>query len=383
MTINDKLSEILSHLVSSQKETQKTISDLQKKFEEYNILTQRPNFYDDNNASKNTIEEKQHMKYHTSFLQYLEHGKNIETTAIQNEFEKKYLSEGVCGINDDFSLNSCKNGGYLISYILHKKILRISEEENIFRKLVSYDLVSGGRHEYIQAMNGISDASWVEESANRVPTSTPTLKKLTIFLNEMYAEPEVSVRLIEDSEINIENWLSYEIADAFSRLEVNAILYGDGISKPRGITEDSNVEVIATKTAKIIEYEDISKLFDSLDIGYRNGASFVMSQRAQGIISELKDSLGRPLWQQSIVEKIPSTLFGIPVYISNHLDDGTASGDIPIILGDFKQGYKLIETIPTMKRDDLTKKQSILFYTRKRVGGSVLNSNALKILKVK
>ena len=82
-------------------------------------------------------------------------------------------------------------------------------------------------------------------------------------------------------------------------------------------------------------------------------------------------------------DKIPSTLFGVPVYISNYLQDGTNSNDLPIIFGDFRQGYKLIETIPTMKRDDLTKKQSMLYYTRKRVGGAVINPQALKILKVK
>ena len=380
---DDKLSEILNHLVSSQKETHKTLSDLQKKVSEYGIVKQRPNFLDENESF-----EKKEMNdnvYHKQFLEYLKNGRSINTnySLYPNLFETKNLVEGACGLNDNFSSDACKNGGYLISYILHKKILTIAEEENVFRKLSGYDLVSGGRHEYIQVVGKISDATWVDESSNRPVTETPSLKRITIFLNEMYVQPEISIRLLEDSEINIQEWLAQEIADAFSQLEIKAIINGNGLGKPFGITGNPEVQVVTTATAKVIAYDDLSALFNSLDIRYRNNASFVMNQKTQSLIMNIKDINGHPLWTQSMSDKIPSTLFGVPVYISNYLEDGTNSNDLPIIFGDFRQGYKLIETIPTMKRDDLTKKQSMLYYTRKRVGGAVINPQALKILKVK
>jgi HK97 family phage major capsid protein len=380
---DEKLSEVLNHLVSSQKETQKTLSDLQRKMNEYEIVKQRPNFFDENE-----ICEKKEMNdnlYHKQFVDYLKTGSQINTNyqIYPSLFEKKSLVEGACGINDNFTFAACGNGGYLISYILHKRILRIAEEENVFRKLSSYEIVPGGRHEYIQVVGKISDASWVDETTNRPVTETPKLKRLTIFLGEMYVQPEISIRLLEDSEINIIEWLSQEIADAFSGLEIQAIIDGDGLGKPEGITKNADVQTITTATTKVIAYDDLANLFNSLDIRYRQNASFVMSQKAESLIMNIKDTNGNPLWNRSMSDKIPSTLFGMPIYISNYLDEGTASGDIPIIFGDFRQGYKLIETIPTMKRDDLTKKQSMLYYTRKRVGGAVVNPDALKILKVK
>ena len=380
---DDKLSEILNHLVSSQKDTQKTLTDLQKKIGEYEIVKQRPNFLDENE-----IFEKKEVNdnlYHKQFVEYLKNGRSINTNyqIYPSLFENKSLTEGACGVGDVFTPAICGNGGYLISYILHKKILRIAEEENIFRKLAGYDLVDGGRHEYIQVVGKITDASWVDETTNRPITNTPTLKKLTIFLNEMYVQPEISIRLLEDSEINIAEWLSQEISDAFSALEIEAIIEGDGNGKPYGITTNPDVKVTLTQTANVIAYEDLAALFNSLDVRYRNNATFVMSQKAESLIMSLKDINGRLLWNRSMSDKIPSTLFGIPIYISNYLSDGTNTGDIPIIFGDFRQGYKLIETIPTMKRDDLTKKQSMLYYTRKRIGGAVVNPDALRILKIK
>jgi HK97 family phage major capsid protein len=380
---DDKLSEILNHLVSSQKETQKTLVDLQKKMNDYEIIKQRPNFFDESE-----LQEKKNLNdnfYHKQFVEYLKNGRAINANYQINSsvFEQKSLLEGLCGINNDFTPSACSNGGYLISYILHKRIIRIAEEENVFRKLVSYELVDGGRHEYIQVLGKIKDASWVDESSDRSITETPTLQKLTIILGEMYAQPEISIRLLEDSAINIVEWLAQEIGDAFSGLEIEAIINGDGDGKPYGITENSDVQVITTKTQNAITYDDLSTLFNSLNIRYRNNAAFVMSQKAQSLIMNLTDKNGHSLWNQSMTERIPATLFGIPIYISNYLSDGTNTGDVPIIFGDFRQGYKLIDTIPTMKRDDLTKKQSMLFYTRKRVGGSVLNPDALKILKIK
>ena len=59
------------------------------------------------------------------------------------------------------------------------------------------------------------------------------------------------------------------------------------------------------------------------------------------------------------------------------------AGNFPVAVGDFSRGY-LIADIPGiwMVRDEVTKVGWVRFPMAKRVGGKVLDSNAIKLLKV-
>jgi HK97 family phage major capsid protein len=51
--------------------------------------------------------------------------------------------------------------------------------------------------------------------------------------------------------------------------------------------------------------------------------------------------------------------------------------------GDFRRGYTIVDRIgTTVLRDPFTNKPYVHFYTRKRVGGMVTDSNAFKLIKV-
>jgi HK97 family phage major capsid protein len=60
-----------------------------------------------------------------------------------------------------------------------------------------------------------------------------------------------------------------------------------------------------------------------------------------------------------------------------------AANAVPILFGDFKQGYQIIDRIGIrVLRDPYTNKPYVQFYTTKRVGGGLLNPEPLKGLKV-
>jgi HK97 family phage major capsid protein len=59
-----------------------------------------------------------------------------------------------------------------------------------------------------------------------------------------------------------------------------------------------------------------------------------------------------------------------------------ASGSFSIVFGNFKMGYLIVDRIGTrVIRDPFSNKPYIGFYTTKRLGGTVTNSEALKVLK--
>ena len=52
-----------------------------------------------------------------------------------------------------------------------------------------------------------------------------------------------------------------------------------------------------------------------------------------------------------------------------------------IMFGDFKRGYAIVDRFGTrVLRDPYTNKPNVGFYTTKRVGGMLLDSNAIKVL---
>lgn len=63
--------------------------------------------------------------------------------------------------------------------------------------------------------------------------------------------------------------------------------------------------------------------------------------------------------------------------------DAVGSGKFPIALGDFSRAYLIVDRIGIrVLRDPYTSKGNVLFYTTKRVGGGMVNFEAMKLLKI-
>ena len=321
---------------------------------------------------------------------------NIETSSEYKEC-LNFLKTGKISNFEKFSVetkdmyetcvgNDCLNGGYLVSQILNNEIITISEEANIFRQLARVKQITGNRNEYLQVLDKIGELGWVGETDGRSTTKTPTFDKIVIKLFEMYSQPRVTQDLLNDSISDIYLWLRDEISDAFSVTELEACLRGNGISSPLGLfSNEAKLEKVLTKEVAKINFDDILNLYHSLDPKYRSNACFVMSPVMQSAIYNFQDINGNFIGQYSFIDKIPNTLFGLPVYLCNQMDNGYNTGDMPIIFGNFTKGYLIIDCPSsfTFIRDDITEKQLVKFYTSKRVGTSVIDGYALKILKVK
>lgn len=60
-----------------------------------------------------------------------------------------------------------------------------------------------------------------------------------------------------------------------------------------------------------------------------------------------------------------------------------AAGATPIAFGNFRAGYLIAErTATSILRDPFSNKPFVHFYATKRIGGQVLDSDAIKLLKI-
>ena len=99
-------------------------------------------------------------------------------------------------------------------------------------------------------------------------------------------------------------------------------------------------------------------------------------------VRKLKDGDGSFLWQGSLLDGQPDRLLGYPVYEAADMPS-VAAGTCPIAFGNFHAGYLITERQGTrILRDPYTNKPFVNFYATKRIGGQVLDSDAIKVMKI-
>jgi len=245
-------------------------------------------------------------------------------------------------------------------------------------------------------------SGWVGETAARPETTAPSLAALTPFWGELYANPGATQQMLDDSGFNVEAWLASELAAEFAAAENAKFIAGNGILCPKGImaytmalTADATRafgEIQYVKTQEAATFKAASATFNPADNlidmqqalkpAFAQNATWLMNSATLGLVRKFKDAVnGAYIYQPSIVLGTPATLLGKPVEIDEDIASVGANNFIAAY-GDFKRGYTICDRIGTrVLRDPFTNKPYVMFYTTKRVGGFVADSNAIKTLK--
>ncbi len=251
---------------------------------------------------------------------------------------------------------------------------------NMFRKPVS---------------NGDGAAGWVGETGARAETTSPSITAIDFPTMELYAMPAASQTLLDDSIVDIDQWLADEVQSEFAVQESAAFVNGDGINQPKGflsytIAEDSvklagELGYIATGVDGGFPAANPSDVL--LDLIYapkqafRANGRFVLNRSVLGQLRKFKDSAGNYLWQPNVRPGEPARLLGYPVSEAEDMPD-IAIASHSIAFGDFRRGYLIVDRVGVrVLRDPYSAKPFVLFYTTKRVGGGVQDFDAIKFLK--
>lgn len=237
-------------------------------------------------------------------------------------------------------------------------------------------------------------SGWVGETAARPTTATPTFGTMTYAIGEIYANPAATQQMLDDAEIDIESWLAGEVEQKFAYEECLAFVSGDGTSKPTGIltyvTGNANaaahpygaITAVNSGAAAALTTDGIVSLIYDLPSAFTGNARFIMNRKTQGVVRKLKDGQGNYIWQPSYVAGQPATLAGFPITEVPDMPD-VAANALPIMFGDFKRGYMVIDRVGIrVLRDPYTNKPYVNFYTTKRVGGGLLDPLSLRAQKV-
>jgi HK97 family phage major capsid protein len=99
------------------------------------------------------------------------------------------------------------------------------------------------------------------------------------------------------------------------------------------------------------------------------------------IIRRFKTTDGAFIWQPGLAAGQPDTLMGYPVVEAEDMPD-IAANSLSIAFGNFKAGYLIAERSETnILRDPYSNKPYVHFYATKRIGGALINSAAIKLMR--
>jgi len=244
---------------------------------------------------------------------------------------------------------------------------------------------------------GGTASGWVSETGARAETATPSFAEIAPPAGELYANPAASQAMLDDAAFDVQSWLADEIAMEFARAEGAAFVTGTGTNQPRGFLTGTTstaadgarafgtLQHIVSANANGFDASPELKLIDlvhALKAGHRQGASWVMNSKTLAQVRKLKAADGSFLWQPGLLEGQPNRLLGYPVVEAEDMPD-IAAGALPIAFGNFRAGYLIAErTATSILRDPFTNKPFVHFYATKRIGGQVLDSDAIKLLKI-
>jgi HK97 family phage major capsid protein len=188
--------------------------------------------------------------------------------------------------------------------------------------------------------------------------------------------------------MDIESWLAGKVGEKFGRKEATAFTTGDGVKKPRGLlsyphgTMRGYIEQIATGSATTVTADAIVKMPFMLKAAYTANATWLMSRHTLAQIALLKDTTNQYLWRMGLENGRPSTLVGYPVRTGEDMPQ-IASGALVYAFGDFRRAYTVVRRLGvSMLRDPYTGTPFVRFYFRQRVGGDVVNFEAVKLGKI-
>lgn len=318
--------------------------------------------------------------YKTGFTKYLRKGDKV----LSSE-EHKALSVGVDA-----------DGGFLVPADMGGRIINRVRDLSPIRSIANVQSIGSDRLEGIEDLDE-ADAGWVSELGTRSDTTTPNVGKYELVAEEMYAQPKASQKLLDDSSIDIEAWLSGKVADKFARVEGAAFCVGNGVGKPRGLASYTTAATAdATRAWGQLEHvksgangafntNQADPLFDLIAAfkpAYLQNARWVTKRSVIAAIRKFKTTTTLEyIWQPGLQQGQPQVLLGYPIVVAEDMP-ALGTGSLSLALGDFNAGYQIVDRLGVrVLRDPFTDKPYVKFYSIRRTGGGVTNFEAIKFIQ--
>ena len=287
-------------------------------------------------------------------------------------------------------------GGYALPKVIENAIARLSIDISPIRQIATVRTVGSTDYHELFDINGAS-FEWLGEGDARNQTNTADMAEIVPTFGMASAKPQASEEALDDLFFNVEDWLIESASESMSGGEGAAFISGNGVKKPTGIlggptpvaTADGarafgTLQYFASgQAAGLPTNQDVFlDMVYGVRARYRNNAQWLTSKAVLAGLRKYKDTTGQYLWQPALTAGQPATFLGFGITEAEDMP-AVAANAFPLAFGDFKEGYLICDKVGMrITRDEITTPGFIKFYVRRRVGGKLRNTQAIKLLKI-
>jgi len=299
------------------------------------------------------------------------------------------------------SIGSSEDGGYSVPRSIAGAIEVLVRQISPMRQLSTVLQTSTSDFHQLVSKPGVSSSGWVTETQARSATDTPVFEDIAPTVAEIYSLPLLTQTVLDDSQFNLEAYLTDYIATEFAVAQGTAFCTGNGVGKPMGLlnyptaaTADatrafgvfehvktgSNSGWAAT-TATASPFDVLQSAFFAMKPAYRKNSAWLMNSVTACNLAQQKDTVGRFVTSPSQVPGNPPTILGLPVYEDPNMPAITTQNALSIALVN-PRAYLIVDRIPLrMLRDPFSSRPYVGLYTTARVAGCAMNTEAAKFVK--
>lgn len=149
----------------------------------------------------------------------------------------------------------------------------------------------------------------------------------------------VPYELMEDTVINIVAIIGAALGERYSRGTNRVFTTGTGANEPQGVVTGATLGVTAAGAA-VITADEVIDLEHSVDVAYRQNASYMMHDLVLAHLRKLKAAgSGEYLWMSGFNSGAPDLLNNRPYSVNNHMAT-LATTNRTLLFGDFSR-YKI------------------------------------------
>ncbi|RYG34925.1 phage major capsid protein [bacterium] len=324
--------------------------------------------------------------YGTAFRMYLRKGDNLGRTHRDVLEEVKAYSEG---IDED--------GGYFVPPTMLNEIVKRDARTPSLLNDVRTVPTNSDSLKMPKIVYGANDGDVYSNPMRKKRTgetdppageNQAKLGTITIPVFEGTVEVPITRTLLEDSGFDIQNWVEEMFRESFALDTENELLFGDGITQPRGMLMDTGTAngIPEFNLGNPVTADNLIKFNYSLPVQYRGGAKFYCEdQSVFATWATIKDGSGAYIFgvqsttDGGLARPRGETFLGKPIGFSPFMPQ-SGGGNKVALYGDLRRAYYYALRLGiTMRMQDLPRDPFVYSVFRYRDGGQLVMPRAARV----
>lgn len=256
---------------------------------------------------------------------YMRHGNNVN-------------AEQALAIRNAMSTTTAAEGGHTVPTEVYRLVTEAMRATGGMRSVATILSTDGGNPMNFPTSDGTAEVGEIvaENAAASLGEITFGVAAVNPF---KYSSRRIALpwELIQDSAVDVVQLVVDRLAMRLSRITNTHYTVGTGSGQPFGaIARATTGKTGTTGQTLTVIYDDLFDLKHSVNRAYRDGASWMMNDLSVSIVSKLKETTGRPIWEPSVTAGAPDLLLGYPV-VTNDDVAAMAANARSIAFGDFSK----------------------------------------------